>query len=66
MEKELTLKKRIRQVIVARNTVEAMAKGKGYRSPFGKKYINEMAGEVINLAERTHPLLPYYLITRTI
>ncbi len=59
-------RKSVRNVIIARNTVDNMGKGDYYKNPFGMKYLNEMAGEVVSLANRTHPHLAYYLLTRTI
>ena len=61
------LKHKIRQVIVARNTVERMGESGYYdRNKFATQYLNEMAGEVLKLAKSVHWKLPYYLITRTI
>ena len=64
--KQKTLKKRIREVIVARNTIEKMGKAVHYKNPAGMKYLNRMALEVMTLAKKCHPLMPYYIITRKV
>lgn len=60
------LKKRVRQSIVARNTIEKMGNAVNYKNPLGRKYLNRLAFDVMNLAKKTHPLMPYYLATRKV
>ena len=61
--KEENLKKSVRNVIVSRNTVKRMGVNHQKRNCFSMKYLNEMSVEVINVANRTHKHLAYYLIT---
>ena len=65
LKREL-IKKKIRGVIVLRNTLIKMSQSRGYKNNAGQKYINDMAVEVMNLAKRINPLLPYYLSIKAI
>lgn len=60
------LRKRIRDAIVARNTLENMAKSTHSRNVFGQQYLNRLAIDVMKVARRAHPLMPYYLATRRV
>lgn len=52
------MKKMFREVIVARNTLERMSNANHYRNPFGRKYINALAVDVMCMARKRNKLLP--------
>jgi len=61
-----TLKEKVRDTIVGRNTIEKMGKSMHYKNPYGQKYLNKMSVDLMRLAKKRNPLLPYYLVTRKI
>lgn len=60
------LKKGVRNVIVARNSLSKMGNHTDFSNPFEVKYLNDMASEVMKLAGSVHYLLPYYLAIKAI
>lgn len=61
-----TLKQKVRDAVVGRNTLARMGEGVHYRNEKGMKYLNGLAAEVMIEAGKTHKYLPYYLAIRTI
>lgn len=65
MEKK-ELQKKIRKIIVGRNTLLEFGKSKYAYTEFGKKSLNKMACELHNEAIKINKLLPYYLAIKAI
>lgn len=65
-KKTIKLKKAVREAINSRNTIERMGKNVNMHNPYSTAYLNWCANHTMRLAQKAHPLMPYYLATRKI
>jgi len=66
MTHEETIKRKVRDTIIALNTLRAMGESVHYKNVVGVKYLNKIALEVMELARKRHKDLPYAIITKKI